>query len=859
MRSTTAGPQRDAIRALNPFARDKLESWKGVYSGNRYQESLTSEYERKRAILTDPNVSAEVKAATRDEAKAIARDESGLNNLAPQTLAGIAPELAQFEGQLAGQNYADTNENQRKIDLVTLENGFKSGLTGFLIREQQDMSGLTPWMNREIADQREMFTPSEMAGSFYSGMATEVQQLIAEKNTDQAVALTRGLVALSQQDIKTPAGVSFFDLKDGEGKSLTYKLSVLARSAFAASEQAGALEVKQLAGQYLDDYYEATSPEDKQLLTEQYRASLSTLDPERRLDGLLAGAKVESELNRATPLQIQNSAEMMIDITSRDLNTEDARGRVLEAIENGSITANQGAQRLAEIANGNPEGAVYEGIEGARRASVDDLSIEVADLIDVGDIDPDGDGPLSSVLASFGDKEKQKIIGNSLSKRVTIALEKKAKEARNNGDPWTTEMYVEQYREELSRQASVMRKELKKGEIQGTTRLERINNEYMALANNAKEGPLTVQSFAPATVKRWQKNNPGKEVTPKALLGEMSRLMGSLTDGKGQKIYPDAVKDLKELARQSRVDEDGFWEKRPKTNPLNFLLGAPQLRDEDAIEGVDQIPEQKGDSKEEKTSQKTEVDEKDPEQGFQKVLMQGLGALGNVVTLPAQAGTLEGKPGVLNANNSPEFAKVMARQEPFGIKTQPLPQLSSASPVRRVPIAISSRNHPIFVAIGIAEGTRTPSGGNTKAYYGHTDIGDGNWNRGTVSGGRNGGSPQQVDRQWMGTLTSVAATMAPVLQRLGLRPDSQGWNRVMFNILDLRVQAVPAAVRDFVGKLPQVMDQGLTIEAIAKARADSFFNPQTGRLEASGFGNNYSRLFADQRSRAGVYDYKRRF
>jgi hypothetical protein len=80
----------------------------------------------------------------------------------------------------------------------------------------------------------------------------------------------------------------------------------------------------------------------------------------------------------------------------------------------------------------------------------------------------------------------------------------------------------------------------------------------------------------------------------------------------------------------------------------------------------------------------------------------------------------------------------------------------------------------------------------------------------------------------------------------------------MFNILDLRVQA-PAAVQTFISKLPQVMKQGLTIEAIAKARADSFFNPRTGGLEAGGFGNDYSRLFADQRSRAGVYDYKRRF
>jgi hypothetical protein len=58
--------------------------------------------------------------------------------------------------------------------------------------------------------------------------------------------------------------------------------------------------------------------------------------------------------------------------------------------------------------------------------------------------------------------------------------------------------------------------------------------------------------------------------------------------------------------------------------------------------------------------------------------------------------------------------------------------------------------------------------------------------------------------------------------------------------------------------LPSVIANGITIEAIAKARADSFINPVTGRLEAGGFGNSYSRLFADQRSRAGSFDYKKR-
>ena len=99
--------------------------------------------------------------------------------------------------------------------------------------------------------------------------------------------------------------------------------------------------------------------------------------------------------------------------------------------------------------------------------------------------------------------------------------------------------------------------------------------------------------------------------------------------------------------------------------------------------------------------------------------------------------------------------------------------------------------------------------------------------------------------------------MRPYLIVYGLQPGTQGYNRVMFNLIDLEVQS-PAAARDFAGKLPHMKAGGWTVEAIAKARADSYINPETGRLEASGFGNSYQRLMKDQRSRAGVYDYRRR-
>ena len=193
-----------------------------------------------------------------------------------------------------------------------------------------------------------------------------------------------------------------------------------------------------------------------------------------------------------------------------------------------------------------------------------------------------------------------------------------------------------------------------------------------------------------------------------------------------------------------------------------------------------------------------------------------------------------------------------------GLKTRPLPQVASATQVRPVPTAVGNDQHELFVMIGVAEGTRTPSGGYTQAYYGHRDPGDGNYNRGTVSGGRNSGaSPGMVDVKWMGTLTNVQQRMRPQLMKMGLEPGTQGYNRVMFNIMDLTVQS-PAAAQDFAGKLFEMRESNWTIESIAKARADSYINPATGRLDAPGFGNNYQNLIKDQRSRAGVYDYRRR-
>ena len=186
-----------------------------------------------------------------------------------------------------------------------------------------------------------------------------------------------------------------------------------------------------------------------------------------------------------------------------------------------------------------------------------------------------------------------------------------------------------------------------------------------------------------------------------------------------------------------------------------------------------------------------------------------------------------------------------------------MPQINGNAVTRILPIAITQDTHPYFVAIGISEGTRDKNGGYTKNYYGHTDPADGNLNRGTVSGGRGptkGMTPKQVDRWWMGKLTKLSLRAAPVLKAMGIKQNSQLWHRAMYNYLDLHVQS-PLAATSFLQKVPEALRAGSRIEAFAKIRVDCYRNPSTGKLESA---FSYSQLLADQRSRAGSYDYRKR-
>lgn len=623
MAVTSDGPERDVMRGLNVFAQEKLAAYQANYGANEYKEIYTADVEKNQALLTNPSTPDEVKAQVMSDIKQDARQKSGLGNVPAGALATVAPQLAAFEGQLSGRNYSDTLARQKERDLLKLQNGLLSSVAPYLTDGSEGPDGKgnielsSEALKREISDPRSMFTPKEQADALYSGVETRVAMLIAEGNADAAVALANRMVDLSGTSVQTPSGEYFFDIRDSQGKSLTLKLSALASNALRQQQQQGALDTKRLVGEYVGDYESAVTPEEKAARSQEFLGQISTLPPEQRMAALAAMGQVEADLDAPTQLQIQNAAEARLNITTKGLSKEDASARLLELLDTGDITASQYAVEMSSVAAGNPDAALYRNIDTARQAAKDDIAIKSLDLVDIGSEELAGPG--SSALADLSDKDKRIIVENELKSRTNTALQEQAKKDKDNGNPWTPQMYIDKYKEELNRQYGILKQEFSKGQLGGKTQVEKINEEYMTLGNNAKNGPLTVESFSPETIKRFRRNNQGKPLTVKGLLGELGNQMKGLKKEDGTPLYPDAIKDMKALARKSRVEKDeyGIWE---TMNPLNFIMGAPQLRDLDVMQEAERIPGQ-GKDDNEKTSEKNDTTSKaddTPPEGFKK-------------------------------------------------------------------------------------------------------------------------------------------------------------------------------------------------------------------------------------------------
>lgn len=149
------------------------------------------------------------------------------------------------------------------------------------------------------------------------------------------------------------------------------------------------------------------------------------------------------------------------------------------------------------------------------------------------------------------------------------------------------------------------------------------------------------------------------------------------------------------------------------------------------------------------------------------------------------------------------------------------------------------------IAIGVAEGTRTPNGGYTDLYYGHTDPGNAKHNLGTFAYQHGAYSPQEADRRQLQRLK-------PWISQLEEEAETLGVDLGIFELVagvDLINQS-PLAGKDYIQHLKDCQTQQPEPEkAVLCARMRSFVNPTTGELEAHGLGSYRSTVRKDQKRR----------
>lgn len=151
-------------------------------------------------------------------------------------------------------------------------------------------------------------------------------------------------------------------------------------------------------------------------------------------------------------------------------------------------------------------------------------------------------------------------------------------------------------------------------------------------------------------------------------------------------------------------------------------------------------------------------------------------------------------------------------------------------------------------AVGSAEGTRTPEGHRTPAYFGHVDPGNGVWNLGTFSYQHRAKTPEEADARQLDRLKSQSLTLKQKAEANNLTLSLEE----LLNGIDLANQAPAAALEreGYIEWLAEAHKLGMNgSEAIVWARTRSFIDPNTQRWNAPGLGNNVHSISQDQSRR----------
>lgn len=181
------------------------------------------------------------------------------------------------------------------------------------------------------------------------------------------------------------------------------------------------------------------------------------------------------------------------------------------------------------------------------------------------------------------------------------------------------------------------------------------------------------------------------------------------------------------------------------------------------------------------------------------------------------------------------------------VETTPSPVAPSNPQVAAEKAAVSSGREKLFQGgseslvartVGAAEGTRAADGGKTSLYEGHTDPGNGVWNRGTFSyqfGNEENLTADEADRRQVAKIKRIHdSVMVPEAAEKGIAPLTLAEE---INGIDLINQA-PLAVTEaggYVERLAEAKKKGLSgDEAILDARVWAFWDAGKGDWDAPG-------------------------
>lgn len=187
---------------------------------------------------------------------------------------------------------------------------------------------------------------------------------------------------------------------------------------------------------------------------------------------------------------------------------------------------------------------------------------------------------------------------------------------------------------------------------------------------------------------------------------------------------------------------------------------------------------------------------------------------------------------------------------------QPVPKTTPAetSTPELAPLFQGGSNSLVAIAVGTAEGTRTPDGGKTWAYEGHVDPGNGRWNLGSFSFQHcpevlyRCATPEEADEFQLKRLQSQSDLLRQQAAELGMALSLEE----ELNGIDLANQSPEAALSagGYIDWLKEAKEIGLAgRDAILWARTRSFIDPTTGLWNAPGLGNNEVQITQDQERR----------